>query len=99
MNPEDQPIDRATGKVRVCSERCKSCIFWADGRSAVAPEQAREVIEANLKADATLTCHSTLGTDAPAVCAGFWAKHRNDVLAGRIAQMLCGIIRLKPPEE
>lgn len=99
MDREDQPIDPVTAKVRVNSERCKSCIFWTDGRSAVSPEKAREVIDRNLQADAVLTCHATIGTDAPAVCAGYWAKHRNDVLAGRIAQLVNGIIRVKPPGE
>jgi hypothetical protein len=99
MDRKDQPIDPATSKVRVNSERCKSCIFWTDGRSAVSPDRAREVIDWNLQADAVLTCHATIDTSAPAVCAGYRAKHRNDVLAGRIAQIFNGIIRVKPPGE
>lgn len=95
----NQPIDRETGRVRVCASRCETCIFWTDGRSAVDPERAKEVVNRNLEVDALLTCHSTLDTETPAVCAGFWAKHRNDVLAGRFAQMFCGISRMAPPSK
>lgn len=96
---KQQPIDPVTGKVRVCEERCSTCIFWKDGRSAISPEGARDVIQHNLRADALLSCHSTLYQEdvVPAVCAGFWAKHRNDVLAGRFAQAVIGIIRITPP--
>lgn len=94
-----QPIDPVARKIRVCEQRCSTCIFWKDERSAVSPDRARDVIQGNLDAETLLSCHSTLYQDdfIPAVCAGFWAKHRNDVLAGRLAQALIGIIRIKPP--
>lgn len=58
---------------------------------------------ANLRAGALLTCHATLPYGphpdfGPAVCAGFWARHRNNVLAGRLTQLLLGTIRIPPPD-
>jgi hypothetical protein len=59
-------------------------------------ERTRQVIDHNLTADALLTCHSTLPYGdrpefGPAVCAGYWLRHRDDVAAGRIAQLFLGI--------
>lgn len=89
------------GLVRILAHRCGTCLFrhghpFGDDRAA-------EVIQANLAADALLTCHSTLPYGehpefGPAVCAGFWARHSRDVLAGRLAWLI-GIIRIVPPGE
>jgi hypothetical protein len=95
-------IDPDCGKVRVLSERCGSCIFWRDDRSAVRPERAAEVIDANVAAGSLLTCHSTLPYGehpefGPAVCAGFWARHRQQTATGRMAERLLGVVRVAPP--
>lgn len=96
-------IDSVTRKVRVLARRCGTCIFWRDHRSPVSNERTDEVIAANVRVGALLTCHSTLPygpypTFGPAVCAGFWAAHRG-VAAGRIAERLIGIDRIDPPKE
>lgn len=87
------------GRVRVLAPQCPTCIYGPG--SIVSPERRDEVTAANLAADALLTCHSTLpyGTHPefePTVCAGFWARHSRDVLAGRLARLI-GIIRINPP--
>jgi hypothetical protein len=88
------------GKVRVLASRCASCIFRQDG-AAVGPARRDEVVAANLRADALLTCHHTLPGNSdgigPAVCAGFWARHSRDVITGRLARMI-GINRIRLPE-
>jgi hypothetical protein len=61
------------------------------------------VINHNLQAGALLTCHATLPYGdhpefGPAVCAGYWARHHNDVPAGRIAQLFLGILHIDPPD-
>jgi hypothetical protein len=102
MSPEPHDVvDAATGKVRVLKARCATCIFWRDGRSPIGEERTDEVIAANVRAGALLTCHSTLPYGsyrdfAPAVCAGFWAEH-SGVPAGRIAERLIGVERVDPP--
>ncbi|WP_207939504.1 DUF4314 domain-containing protein [Actinomadura darangshiensis] len=96
-------LDRDTGKVRVLERRCASCIFRTGDPMHLGDTRTRQVIEANLRAGALLTCHATLPygphpSFGPAVCAGFWARHRNDVPAGRLAQLFLGIIRIPPPD-
>jgi hypothetical protein len=90
----------ADGLVRVLEQRCQSCIFWSGNRAHLKPGRFEEVVQGNLKADALLTCHETLpGSDIdPAVCAGFWARHRRDVLTGRLAHLI-GISRVPPPAQ
>ncbi|WP_395111399.1 DUF4314 domain-containing protein [Actinomadura sp. SCN-SB] len=94
-------LDPGTGKVRVLERRCGTCIFRAGDPLHLGAERIRQVIEENLRAGALLTCHATLPYGphpdfGPAVCAGFWARHRNDVPAGRLAQLLLGILRIPP---
>jgi hypothetical protein len=92
-------IDRESGKVRVLSRRCETCVFRPgtpfEGR-------AEDLAAANVAAGALLTCHSTLPYGdhpefGPAVCAGFWARHGMQIAAGRIARFMLGVIRIAPP--
>jgi hypothetical protein len=97
-------IDRNSGKVRVLSARCATCIFWADDRMHLGQDRIEEVVAANIAADALLTCHSTLPYGwrpdfGPAVCAGFWAKHRHQTAAGRLAERALGVVRVQPPSD
>jgi hypothetical protein len=89
------------GKVRVLSRRCGTCLFRPG--HPFGEDRAAEVIEANVARGALLTCHSTLPYGphpdfGPAVCAGFWARHAMQTAAGRIAQFVLGVTRIKPPE-
>jgi Resolvase, N terminal domain len=98
-NPADV-LDPETGKVRILARPCATCIFRCDPMRLGA-ERTRQVIDHNLRAGALLTCHATLPYGdhpefGPAVCAGFWVRHRNDVLAGRIAQQFLGIVHVDP---
>ena len=97
-------LDPGTGKVRVLSSRCKTCIFRPEGRAAFGEDRVAEVIGANIDAGALLTCHSTLPYGdhpdfGPAVCAGFWARHGLATAAGRIAKGMLGLVRIAPPGE
>jgi hypothetical protein len=73
-------LDPATGKVRVLSHRCQTCIFRPGNLMHLAPGRCGQIVKANVAAGALLTCHSTLPYGdhpdfGPAVCAGFWARH------------------------
>ena len=99
-NPADV-LDPETGKVRVLARPCPTCIFRPHDPMRLGTERTRQVINHNLRTEALLTCHATLPYGdhpefGPAVCAGFWVRHRNDVLAGRIAQRFLGIMHLDP---
>jgi hypothetical protein len=96
-------VDTGTGQVRVLERRCGTCIFRPGDPMHLGAARTRQVIEENLRAGALLTCHTTLPYGphpdfGPAVCAGFWARHRNDVPIGRLAELLLGILRIPPPD-
>jgi hypothetical protein len=95
-------LDHPSGKVRVLTRQCATCIFRPGDPMQLGAERTLQVINHNLQAGALLTCHATLPYGdhpefGPAVCAGFWSRHRNDVLAGRMAQLFLGVLRVDPP--
>jgi hypothetical protein len=95
-------VDPDSGRVRVLSRQCETCIFWPGDRMGLGPDRIAEVISLNLAAGSLLTCHSTLpyGENrdfGPAVCAGYWARHARAVLAGRYALAFMGVVRVEPP--
>ncbi|WP_433242629.1 hypothetical protein [Actinomadura nitritigenes] len=95
--------DPATGKVRVLGRRCTTCIFRPDDPMFLGEEYTQRIIDANLQADALLTCHQTLpgvapAGYAPAACNGFFRRHARDVMSGRLALML-GVTEIAPPEK
>lgn len=95
-------IDLETGKVRVLSRRCSTCLFRKGNPLHLSPGRAEQVIRQNVAVGALLTCHSTLPYGdhpefGPAVCAGFWARHGLATAAGRIAKHLLGVVRIAPP--
>lgn len=97
-------VDPASGKVRVLRKRCATCLFRREGREVFGESRIADVVRRNVDAGALLTCHSTLPYGpypdfAPAVCAGFWARHGLATAAGRIAKHLIGLVRPMPPGE
>jgi hypothetical protein len=96
-------IDRATGKVRVFDDKCSTCVFRPGNLMFLREGQFEEIIAANLKAGALLTCHQTLpyaGTGIePTACGGFWKSYGLQTMAGRLAKAMIGIIFVKPPEK
>lgn len=104
MTHDPDVFDAELGKVRVLAERCQTCIFWPGNRMHLPGGRLEELVEANVAADALLTCHQTLPYGPhpevpPAVCAGFWAKHRRRTLLGRLAEGVTGVVRVDPPAE
>lgn len=92
----------ADGKVRVLRKRCETCVFRPEGREIFGQDRCENVVQQNLDANALLTCHATLPYGpypefAPAVCAGFWARHGLATAAGRMARLI-GLVRPMPPE-
>lgn len=94
-------LDAGLGKVRVLSERCQTCIFWPGDRMFLGKDRFEEIVAANVATGALLTCHQTLPygphpDHQPAVCAGFWAKHRRQTAAGLMAEDDIGVVRVDP---
>lgn len=87
-----RPVYR-DGRLHVLSERCATCILRPDGsiRSSLHPGRVRELVRANLDADAAPACHhTTYGQDpqGEAICRGFYDLYRNRVTGLRLAEPL-----------
>ncbi|MEV0444977.1 hypothetical protein AB0I84_31480 [Streptomyces spectabilis] len=88
--------DPQTWTVRVCSDRCGTCIFRPGNLMALERGRVAAMLKTALAEEGHIVCHKTLGTDAPAICSGF-ATHpqgRTASLALRLAQ--AGVLRIAP---
>ncbi|MEV2277832.1 hypothetical protein AB0I72_19830 [Nocardiopsis sp. NPDC049922] len=95
-------LDPETGKPRLLSEKCPTCVFRPGNPMHLAPGRLQELIEHNLAVGAGLTCHQTLsysGTGAlNAWCRGFYEAYGDRVLAIRVARVLLGgVTEVDPP--
>ncbi|MCK7627261.1 hypothetical protein MUU72_29905 [Streptomyces sp. RS10V-4] len=94
--------DPATWTVRVCQDRCTTCIFRPGNLMNLAPGRVANMVNRAVADEGHIVCHKTLGTTAPAICEGF-AKHprgRAASLALRLAR--AGVLRIvlvQPDEE
>ncbi|GGY13001.1 hypothetical protein GCM10010384_18260 [Streptomyces djakartensis] len=68
--------DPVTWSVRICAGRCGTCIFRPGNLMRLEPGRVAEMIASAIAEEGHIVCHATLGTRAPAICAGF-AAHRN----------------------
>jgi hypothetical protein len=71
--------DKDTGKCRVLSEKCATCVLHPPGRRiALTSERVTQFVRDAVDRDTFVVCHSTLpgmsGED-PAVCAGFFDSY------------------------
>ncbi len=88
-------FDAATGTVRLCADLCTTCIFHPGNRMSLHPGRVKEMLADAIADEGHIVCHKTLGTDEPAICAGF-ANHptgRARSLALRLAA--AGVLSLK----
>lgn len=72
------------GRVHVLAGKCSTCVFWPGNRMQLAEGRLRDLVQANIEADAALTCHKTLdewpGDAPPAVCRGFFDAYETTPL-------------------
>lgn len=70
--------DPATGRVRLCADRCATCIFRPGNLMHLEPGRVKGMVEGAIAKQGHVTCHSTLahnGKGLPgAVCRG-WEQH------------------------
>lgn len=92
--------DRATGKSRILSARCATCILGpADSRLALGAGRIREFVADTVAAGSYVVCHSTLhGLSAtpPAICRGF--ADRYDTQPLRLMRAFDRLIEIDPPD-
>ncbi|MUL41622.1 hypothetical protein FZ103_10610 [Streptomonospora sp. PA3] len=102
MSDDTDVLDPATGRPRLLSRRCSTCVFHPGNRMHLEPGRLADLVEHNRRAGAGLTCHQTLnsaGTGAPnAWCRGFFDAYP-DTLAFQLARsLLGGVTEVEPPE-
>jgi hypothetical protein len=73
--------------MRVQKKQCKTCIFRSD---VWPPERLAELLDQirDPKMDGFFDGYRLCHHSNDAVCAGFWARHKDDFALGQIAQRL-----------
>ncbi|MEU6475359.1 hypothetical protein ABZ858_00440 [Streptomyces sp. NPDC047017] len=84
----DDVADPATWSVRICEDRCTTCIFRPGNLMHLAPGRVAAMVKKAVAAEGHIVCHSTLGTSAPAICAGYATHPR-----GRTASLALRLVR------
>lgn len=79
-----QPVFR-DGKVHVKRRMCDTCIFRPGNLMNLEPGRVEGMVADATSDDGCIPCHKTLG-DEPAVCRGFFDRHRTQTL--QIAERL-----------
>lgn len=73
--PEDTAIaDPATGTIRVCKMLCTTCIYRPGNLMHLESGRVQQMTRDAVADESRITCHKTIGTPEPAICAGF-ARH------------------------
>lgn len=80
--------DPATWSVRICAGRCGTCVFRPGNLMRLEEGRLAEMVAKAIAEEGQIVCHATLGTEAPAICAGF-AAHGN----GRAASLALRLAR------
>ena len=68
----------------VQARMCATCIYRPDN-----PLDVDELVNACRDEHGSLIGHRQCHHSERACCAGFWARHKDDFLVGRMAQALC----------
>lgn len=88
-------LDTTTGTLRVCEDLCSTCIFHPGNRMRLKPGRVKGMLDDATTTEGHIVCHKTLGTDEPAICAGY-ERHpvgRMRSLALRLAR--AGVLTVK----
>lgn len=76
------------GQVHVLEAKCATCIFRPGNLMDLRPGRVEDMVATCQQRQGVITCHSTLDTDVPAVCRGFWDVYRRDIWPLRLAVAL-----------
>lgn len=70
----DPVADPETRTVRICADRCTTCIFRPGNLMHLAPGRLARLLAQAIAQEGHIVCHDTLGTGAGSICAGY-ASH------------------------
>ncbi|MDF9813051.1 hypothetical protein [Streptomyces sp. SPB162] len=90
----DDVADPATWSVRVCGDRCTTCIFRPGNLMNLAPGRVASMVKKAVADEGHIVCHQTLGAEAPAICAGFANHPRGRVASLSLRLARAGVLRI-----
>jgi hypothetical protein len=74
------------GVVRVCAEKCPTCIFRPGNPMDLRPRRVKEMLDYVRENDGVIPCHETLEDIEQAVCRGQFDAEKGPTL--RLAEMM-----------
>ena len=81
-------IEGDSGTPRVLRGQCASCVMRTPDQGGIplAPGRREQFIADAVAQDTYIVCHSTLNRNdvQPAICGGFWEKHKGDSASCRL---------------
>lgn len=87
--------DRATGTVRICADRCPTCILRPGNPAGLRPGRLHQLVRETAAAEGHVVCHDTLATDAPAICAGYAAHPLGAARSLALRAIRAGVARVQ----
>lgn len=87
-------FDVGTGTVRLCENLCTTCIFHPGNLMSLEPGRVKEMLHDALASEGHIVCHKTLGTDEPAICAGF-TRHPDAGRSLALRLAAAGVVNIK----
>ncbi len=100
--PEDTRVVDPDGTLRVCADLCPTCIYRPGNLMNLEPGRVRQMTQDAIANEGHVVCHSTLGTPAPAICAGFERHPQGGIRSLALRFAAAGrlrIVRITPPTE
>jgi len=95
-------VDPETGRPRLLSKRCATCIFRPGNQMHLAPGRLRSLVNGALENDTWIPCHDTLAYGphpdfGEAICRGFYDRFASASAGIRLAEALGGCPEVPPP--
>ena len=100
--PVDTRVVDPDFTLRVCADLCTTCIYRPGNLMSLDPGRVRQLTQEAIADEGHVVCHSTLGTPAPAICAGFERHPQGGArsLALRMARAgVLRVVRITPPDK
>jgi hypothetical protein len=86
--------------VRVCREKCSTCIFRPGNLMHLHEGRLKQIVEQTREDDAgNIVCHQTLDQKQGAICRGFYDAYGEGSMILRLARMLDAIVEVDPGEK
>jgi hypothetical protein len=86
------------GRVHVLDRLCRTCVFRPGNLMQLRPGRLRSMVAEAIAGESAITCHSTLGTDRPAICRGYFNRYADRVWRLRLA-LGWGLVTYDPPPD